>query len=259
MRSQLFVNYAPTTGLGAKIIATPAPPKPVDDWMPSGTPGVTIRTGKDGRMQTNGDALKVDKNAKPAVGSKVEAKREPPYLPEGFAEFEYHSANGKVSRFARTAAVAPRDPILARLEALDERLAGCDDMRSRLVDHRGGCTCFISPPCNACCEPLTAREADDLGWLEDDSDAAPIAAVDGAWNHGAPPSVGWFNAQDDYDRDHDAVHFVRYWDGANWRHWCGPDRSVESKRVWLERLCGKPGIQWRGPRLVGAEWPELSA
>lgn len=108
MRQSLFVNYAPITGLGQKIIATPATPKPADDWLPSNTPGVTIRTGKDGRMQTNGDALMVDKDAAP----KVEPKREPPYLPPDFGGFEYHGADGRVTRLA-TPVAEPADPITA--------------------------------------------------------------------------------------------------------------------------------------------------
>lgn len=28
----------------------------------------------------------------------------------------------------------------------------------RLIDMRGGCRCFICPPCNACVEPVTADE-----------------------------------------------------------------------------------------------------
>jgi hypothetical protein len=32
---------------------------------------------------------------------------------------------------------------------------------------RGGCSCHISPPCHACCEPLTEEEADSLGLLDD--------------------------------------------------------------------------------------------
>lgn len=43
-----------------------------------------------------------------------------------------------------------------------------DEQRDELVEHRGGCTCFLHPPCNACCEPIPLSEAVDLGWLEDD-------------------------------------------------------------------------------------------
>ena len=32
----------------------------------------------------------------------------------------------------------------------------------KLIKHRGGCTCFISPPCNNCCEPCTVEEAEIL-------------------------------------------------------------------------------------------------
>jgi hypothetical protein len=53
-----------------------------------------------------------------------------------------------------------------QLEALSEALANDSDMFARLVEHRGGCRCCISPPCFACCEPLTEHEAECLGWLE---------------------------------------------------------------------------------------------
>lgn len=43
-----------------------------------------------------------------------------------------------------------------------------DEQREELVDHRGGCSCCISPPCWACSEPITLVEAVDLGWLSDE-------------------------------------------------------------------------------------------
>lgn len=42
----------------------------------------------------------------------------------------------------------------------------CDDDSAyrRLIEMRGGCRCCISPPCHACVDPLTEREAECLGW-----------------------------------------------------------------------------------------------
>jgi hypothetical protein len=42
-----------------------------------------------------------------------------------------------------------------------------DEQRTQLVEYRGGCSCHISPPCSACCEPVRLNEADDLGWFDD--------------------------------------------------------------------------------------------
>jgi hypothetical protein len=37
------------------------------------------------------------------------------------------------------------------------------------MEARGGCTCFISPPCHACIEPPTREELEDVGFeLEDE-------------------------------------------------------------------------------------------
>lgn len=32
-----------------------------------------------------------------------------------------------------------------------------------LINARGGCTCYVSPACPACCNPLTEAEATKLG------------------------------------------------------------------------------------------------
>lgn len=37
-----------------------------------------------------------------------------------------------------------------------------DEQYERLRDMRGGCTCFASPPCNACVDPVTWDEMEDL-------------------------------------------------------------------------------------------------
>ena len=39
-----------------------------------------------------------------------------------------------------------------------------DDQYKLLVHNRGGCTCFISPPCLACSEPPTDDELEDIGY-----------------------------------------------------------------------------------------------
>ena len=46
----------------------------------------------------------------------------------------------------------------------DECLIDVDESAWRkILDARGGCTCFISPPCWACAEPLTEAELTDAG------------------------------------------------------------------------------------------------
>lgn len=49
-------------------------------------------------------------------------------------------------------------------EQFQERIADDTKMILALVEMRGGCTCFLSPPCNNCCEPITEDEAEYLGW-----------------------------------------------------------------------------------------------
>ena len=53
----------------------------------------------------------------------------------------------------------------AEWEEINERAANDEGVFKRLVEMRGGCRCCISPPCSACCEPLTMAEADRLGLL----------------------------------------------------------------------------------------------
>lgn len=51
-----------------------------------------------------------------------------------------------------------------------------DEQQERLVQMRGGCTCFLSPPCGNHVGPLTMEEADELGLLDPEpekADAAP--------------------------------------------------------------------------------------
>ncbi len=57
----------------------------------------------------------------------------------------------------------------AQLDELGEKIANDDDLYRALITLRGGCRCHISPPCGACCNPLTASEAIDLGLYEKES------------------------------------------------------------------------------------------
>lgn len=34
----------------------------------------------------------------------------------------------------------------------------------QIMEDRGGCTCHISPPCNACVEPITEEELNEVGY-----------------------------------------------------------------------------------------------
>jgi hypothetical protein len=53
------------------------------------------------------------------------------------------------------------------LDMLAEKVANDDALLKELTSLRGGCSCHISPPCAACCRPLTAEEAIDLGIYEE--------------------------------------------------------------------------------------------
>lgn len=53
------------------------------------------------------------------------------------------------------------------MDRLIMKLEGDEDLFRDLIRLRGGCSCHISPPCNACCDPLTIDEAIDLGIYED--------------------------------------------------------------------------------------------
>jgi hypothetical protein len=98
----------------------------------------------------------------PASASKP---RDPPYQPADFA-FQHHGPKGLsgelIPQRPKTSSLAV-DP----LDALAERVCNDEGMYARLREHRGGCTCFISPPCGACCNPLTQDEAEALGWLDE--------------------------------------------------------------------------------------------
>jgi hypothetical protein len=61
-----------------------------------------------------------------------------------------------------------------RIGELDEAMD--DDTRARLIQLRGGCSCCVSPPCSACCNPLTEEEAIRLGLLTE-IDSAPAPAL----------------------------------------------------------------------------------
>ncbi len=55
----------------------------------------------------------------------------------------------------------------ADLDELEEQVWNDDTLIPKLISFRGGCSCHISPPCAACCSPLTAEEAIDLGIYEE--------------------------------------------------------------------------------------------
>jgi hypothetical protein len=57
-----------------------------------------------------------------------------------------------------------------RFDALADDILEDRELYARLIETRGGCRCHISPPCFACCEPLTQVEADSLGLLEAESE-----------------------------------------------------------------------------------------
>lgn len=58
---------------------------------------------------------------------------------------------------------------IAKVEKIEADMS--DEQRTALIEHRGGCSCHLSPPCFSCSEPVTMVEADELGWLEDDEPA----------------------------------------------------------------------------------------
>lgn len=65
----------------------------------------------------------------------------------------------------------------AEFDALDEHVANDEHLRKRLVEMRGGCRCCISPPCSACCEPLTLGEAERLGLLPEPPAQPDFSAI----------------------------------------------------------------------------------
>jgi hypothetical protein len=61
-------------------------------------------------------------------------------------------------------------PTFAALEeALDDTpLCDLDDSaHRRLLELRGGCTCFVFPPCWRCVNQITEHEAEELGLIEE--------------------------------------------------------------------------------------------
>ena len=54
-----------------------------------------------------------------------------------------------------------------QLDELQEKVANNDALGRELISLRGGCSCHINPPCAACCSPLTASEAIELGIYEE--------------------------------------------------------------------------------------------
>jgi hypothetical protein len=80
-----------------------------------------------------------------------------------------------------TQEIAALDKLIATaLDAFDEKVMNDDGLYRQLVDMRGGCCCHLSPPCNACCTPLTQHEAECLGWGPPVSEPSRICASDEA-------------------------------------------------------------------------------
>lgn len=76
---------------------------------------------------------------------------------------------------------------LSALERAEEIVSADTDAHRYLVDHRGGCRCFLAPPCYACCEPLTEEEADlILDWH--DGRQTPQAGEWIEWHGGECPT-----------------------------------------------------------------------
>lgn len=94
--------------------------------------------------------------------------------------------------------------------------------------------------------------ADALG------DIPPMAAQPADdWQSGAPPVAGWYRTADDDASiaNSDAFPHASYWDGARWAMFtcCGPRGIID-----LQPHHQMP-VFWRGPRLIGPDWPEPEA
>lgn len=87
-----------------------------------------------------------------AEPQKASAKR-----PERAAE----SADDRAARRALDVRASEPKKKQTLLEWADE-IAQRSGVMEYLVSERGGCTCFISAPCRACCDPITEDEAADL-------------------------------------------------------------------------------------------------
>lgn len=48
------------------------------------------------------------------------------------------------------------------------------DEYRRLIDRRGGCTCFLSAPCNQCVEPPDACEAAEILELREEAELEAV-------------------------------------------------------------------------------------
>lgn len=57
--------------------------------------------------------------------------------------------------------------------AKDECLLDVDEAAwQRLLEKRGGCRCCISPPCNACSDPISESEMNSVGYTYETGGAA---------------------------------------------------------------------------------------
>lgn len=66
------------------------------------------------------------------------------------------------------------------LDEFHQHVADDGAMFRKLLDLRGGCTCFLSPPCGNCVEPITEHEAECLGWERPEPDV-PLHKIMEGW------------------------------------------------------------------------------
>lgn len=60
----------------------------------------------------------------------------------------------------------------------DECLLDVDEAAWRsVIEDRGGCRCHISPPCNACTEPMSEEELNRVGYTLEPADGQEGAAA----------------------------------------------------------------------------------
>jgi hypothetical protein len=92
-----------------------------------------------------------------------------------------------------------------------------------------------------------ANDLDDAELFE----RLPQPAAPTEWQSGPPPEVGWREIRADWKH----VGFHAYWNGI---HWCANRRADASPDMRAESFSFSTAFhtEWRGPRLVGADWPE---
>lgn len=113
------------------------------------------------------------------------------------------------------------------------------------------------------------RSLERLEFLEQEEPAAesiitplaPSAAAPIEWQSGAPPEKGWWPTFRASVGDDKIGLRGRFWNGLTWGMFAWADDPPYSKL--RDASCKTGGTiedtQWRGPRLVGADWPEPQA